>query len=101
MRLAISWLALTVLGVAPHAFAAPSTPPYLRTSLDDETTPTTPAGPRRIRSTLDDESRQSHAAFPLDPEGRLIRLSLAEGAASYGRLSTTRESSRRIRVTLD
>jgi hypothetical protein len=102
VRTAITWLALavSVLGVASEAEAAPRTPPYLRTSLDEAAAPSAPAGPRRIRRSLDDES-QSRAAFPLDAEGRLIRLSLGEGTPAYGRLNTGRDAARRIRITLE
>jgi hypothetical protein len=100
--LAISWLALAVLGVAPSALAAPeSARVYLRTSLDEAPATLAPSTPRRIRNTLEDAPPTSHAAFPIDVEGRLIRLTLTEGAPAYGRLSTPHESARRIRTTLD
>jgi hypothetical protein len=97
------WLALSVLGASPRALAAPSNMPiYVRTQLDDEASP--PRGPqpqrepRRIRSTLDDAS---HAAFPLDPEGRLIRVSLDDGELRYGHLGPSQSRPRRVRTELD
>ena len=102
MRLAISWLALAVLGIAPSALCAPqSSRVYLRRSLDEEPATLAPSAPRRIRDTLEDATPTSHAAFPIDVGGRLIRLTLTEGAPAYGRLSTPHESARRIRITLD
>jgi hypothetical protein len=74
-------------------------PPYLRTSLDDDAAHSSVApGPRRIRSTLDDAS---HAAFPLDPVGRLIRVSLDDGTITYGRLGPPLPQVRRVRTSLD
>jgi hypothetical protein len=101
--LAISWLALAVFGVAPSALGAPeSSRVYLRTSLDEEPATLAPSARRRIRDTLEEGvPPTSHAAFPIDVEGRLIRLTLTEGAPAYGRLSTPHESARRIRITLD
>lgn len=97
------WLALSVLGVGPHALAAPSSMPvYVRTQLDDEGSaprgPQPQREPRRIRSTLDDAS---HAAFPLDPEGRLIRVSLEDGDSRYGHLGPSQSRPRRVRTELD
>lgn len=97
------WLALTVLGASQHAWAAPSSMPiYVRTQLDDDASP--PRGPqplrepRRIRSTLDDAS---HGAFPLDSEGRLIRVSLDDGDIRYGHLGPAQSRPRRVRTELD
>jgi hypothetical protein len=94
------WLAFfSVLGVSPCAVAAGSSvPPYLRTALDDGSLPLEPREPRRIRSTLDDPS---HASFPLDAGGRLIRVSLDEGVESYGHLNAAPTRARRVRTQLD
>lgn len=90
------WLALSLLGVSPCALAG--VPPYLRTALDDASPPLEPREPRRIRSTLDDPS---HLSFPLDVEGRLIRVSLDEGVDSYGHLNAAPAHPRRVRTQLD
>ena len=98
------WLALTVLGASPHALGASSSmPSYVRTQLDDDSPstrgPQPPREPRRIRSTLDDAS---HASFPLDSEGRLIRLSLEDGDSRYGHIGPAPQSRpRRVRTELD
>jgi hypothetical protein len=97
------WLALSVLGASPHALAAPSgMPTYIRTQLDDDASaprgPQPQREPRRIRSTLDDAS---HAAFPLDTEGRLIRVSLDDGELRYGHLGPSQSRPRRVRTELD
>ena len=93
------WLALTVLCVSPEALAAGSSlPRYLRTALDDEAVAPSPREPRRIRSSLDDAS---HTSFPLDSEGRLIRVSLDDGGASYGHLTPGQSHARRVRTALD
>jgi len=85
-----------------QALAGPLTPAYVRTSLDsDEAAPLSGSEPRRIRATLDEQPSPSHASFPLDHEGRLIRVSLEEGSASYGHLSPPRPQARRVRTTLD
>jgi hypothetical protein len=91
-------LAFTVLCLSPGALAAGSSvPPYLRTALDDDALASGPPEPRRIRSSLDDAS---HASFPLDTEGRLIRVSLDDGA-SYGHLTPVQSHARRVRTALD
>jgi hypothetical protein len=93
------WLALALLCVSPAALAAgPSVPPYLRTALDDDAPARGPREPRRIRSSLDDAS---HASFPVDSEGRLIRISLDDGGPSYGRLTPMQSRARRVRTALD
>ena len=97
------WLALSALGASQHAWAAPSALPiYVRTELDDDASaprgPQPQREPRRIRSTLDDAS---HAAFPLDPEGRLIRVSLEDGDLRYGHLGPSQSRPRRVRTELD
>lgn len=95
-------LALLLLSASPQLLAAPVAGTYVRTSLDDDR-PAPLAGrePRRIRKTLDDRPSASHVAFPLERDGRLIRLSLEEGSATYGRLSPARGKLRRVRTTLD
>jgi hypothetical protein len=103
------WLALSVLCASPHALAGALTPTYVRTSLDsDGATPLGGSSPRRIRDTLDEQPSAppnvspSHAVFPLDSAGRLIRVSLDEGATTkYGHLSPARPQTRRVRLTLD
>lgn len=96
------WLALAVLCVAPGALAAgSSTSPYLRTALDDDAPAVGPRPPRRIRSSLDDAS---HASFPLDTEGRLIRVSLDDEGARYGHLTpvpSRTSRARHVRIALD
>lgn len=93
------WLALSLLGVSPCAQAATTAvPPYLRTALDEATPPLEPREPRRIRSNLDDPS---HVSFPLDVEGRLIRVSLDDGVDSYGHLNAAPARPRRVRTQLD
>lgn len=93
------WLALAVLFVAPGALAAGSSlSPFVRSSLDDDAPAPAPPSPRRIRSSLDDAS---HVSFPLDAEGRLIRLSLDEDGASYGHLTPSPSRSRHVRTALD
>jgi hypothetical protein len=104
-------LPLLLLAVSrPAAAASRTTPPYLRTSLDDAAPVAPPSQPRRIRSSLDDLSvtatlgsagSPSHIVFPLEVAGRLIRLSLDEGQVSYGHLVLARPQPRRIRTTLD
>jgi hypothetical protein len=75
------------------------------------------AAPRQIRVSLDDAAASapaaappSHAAFPLSgdpakvPPGRVIRLSLEDGASAYGHLSDSRHLAlpgRHIRTTLE
>ncbi len=77
-------------------------PIYVRTQLDDDGSaprgPQPARVPRRIRSTLDDAS---HAAFPLDSEGRLIRVSLEDGDLRYGHLGPSPSRPRRVRTALD
>lgn len=93
------WLAVAVLGTAPGALAAGSAvSPFVRTALDDDAPAAAPPAPRRIRSSLDDAS---HASFPLDAEGRLIRLSLDEDGASYGHLTPLPSRARHVRTALD
>ena len=98
VRLLAPCLALLALSASPAALAATLAPSYLRASLDDDAEAPAARQPRRIRSTLDDPS---HAAFPLDAEGRLIRLTLDEGGRSYGRLAPAKAQARRVRMTLD
>ena len=102
MRALGPWLALSLLCASSQALGGPLTPTYVRISLDDEqAAPLGSSGPRRIRETLDDSASASQASFPLDGDGRLIRLSLDEGLASYGHLSPPRQQARRLRTTLD
>ncbi|HEX2876390.1 MAG TPA: hypothetical protein VHP33_34290 [Polyangiaceae bacterium] len=103
MRSLAVWLALSALAASPRALAAPSgLPIYIRTQLDDDASPPPaaqpPREPRRIRITLDDAS---HASFPLDPEGRLIRVSLEDGDLRYGHLAPSPSRTRRVRTELD
>jgi hypothetical protein len=98
VRLLAPCFALLVLGASPAAQAKALDRTYVRTSLDDDSTAEAPRQPRRMRSTLDVPSQ---AAFPLDPQGRLIRLSLGEGGPSYGRLAPGKAQARRVRMTLD
>ena len=97
VRLLAPGLALLVLSASPAALAA-TRPSYVRASLDDDAAPPAARQARHIRSTLDDPS---HAAFPLDAEGRLIRLTLDEGDQRYGRLAPANAQARRVRTTLD
>lgn len=94
------WLTLALLCLSPGALAAGSSvPPYLRTALDDDDARVAgPREPRRIRSSLDDAS---HASFPLDSAGRLIRVSLDDGGANYGHLIPVQSRARRVRTALD
>lgn len=124
MVLFVRWLLvlpLLVVAAAPAAAATRNAPPYLRTSLDESSpAPAAPAPRRRIRSTLDDagatpatrtavelpRADASHAEFPLDKSvaktpGRLIRLSLDDGQATYGHLTLAQPAARRIRTSLD
>jgi len=102
VRASGSSLALLLLCASPQALGAPLPGRCVRTSLDDDKpAPMAEAAPRRIRSTLDDRTNKSHALFPLENDGRLIRLSLEEGAATYGRMSLPRGKMRRVRTTLD
>jgi hypothetical protein len=113
-------LPLLVVAAAPATAATRNAPPYLRTTLDD-TAPAPAAAapaPRRIRSSLDDagsvplralerpSQSAGHAEFPLEKSvakaaGRLIRLSLDDGQATYGHLVLAQPASRRIRTSLD
>jgi hypothetical protein len=105
VRLFASWLALSLVCASPHALAGALTPTYVRTSLDgDQPVPMGSPEPRRIRATLDEQPSPSpsHASFPLDSAGRLIRVSLDDGTTSiYGYLSPVRAQTRRVRTTLD
>jgi hypothetical protein len=99
VRLPGVWLALSWLSLSPSAWASGNEAPrYLRTGLGDDAIPLASSGPRRIRTTLDDTS---HAAFPVDDEGRLIRITLDDGAISYGRLGDGPLPARRVRTALD
>jgi hypothetical protein len=114
-----SWFLILALS-ATHTAAGAS---RIRTTLDDApgVAPLRDeqAAPRRIRSTLDDPSR---ASFPPDdvstvgtfadrlirfapgeapPAARLIRLTLDDGQAAYGRLTDDVPQARRLRTTLD
>jgi hypothetical protein len=122
MVLFVRWfsvLPLLVVATAPATAATRNAPPYLRITLDDSApapAATAPA-PRRIRSSLDDTTSAratvelpitsaGHAEFPLETggakvAGRLIRLSLDDGQATYGHLVLAQPASRRIRTSLD
>lgn len=99
-------LAVSALCVSPQALAAGvSTPSYVRTTLDDDAPPPprTEREPRRFRTTLDDANDSSFPldTAPVDSAGRVIRVSLDDGAAPYGHLSPTQAQARRYRTTLD
>ena len=95
-------LALLLLCASSQALGAPLPGRCVRTSLDDDKpAPMAGAAARRIRTTLDDRASKSRAAFPLNNDGRLIRLSLEEGTPTYGLLSLPHSKTRRVRTTLD
>jgi hypothetical protein len=120
MVLFVRWLLvlpLLVVTAAPATAATRNAPPCLRTTLDDSTPAPAATAPRRIRSSLDDAASAratialpgtsaAHAEFPLEKSGakvagRLIRLSLDDGQATYGHLALAQPASRRIRTSLD
>ena len=88
-------LALFACCLSPSALGAGR---HIRSSLDD----VAPSQPNRLHVLP-----ESHADFPLTVEplgstqGRLIRLSLDDGTAVYGRLRQARSSGRRFRTSLD
>lgn len=91
------WLLLPLLGSSPPA--APGPPRYLRTQLDDDSVSSDgPSPARHIRSSLEDAS---HASFPLESEGRVIRISLDDNRSSYGHLGSLHARARIVRTTLD
>jgi hypothetical protein len=123
-------LALSILAASPLARGATfegAAP--LRASLDDAVSAPEQLRPRMIRKSLDDAyapSTVSVASFPADDsppqvlpppprrvfrvsldhdqpafDGRLIRLSLEEGRAIYGRLSASQAQGRHLRTSLD